>query len=236
MKTDRKTTAFVFAAGLGTRLYPLTADKPKALVEYRGKTLLEHVIGKITASGISRIVVNIHHFADMMVDFIQHHDFDAEIIISDERDYLRDTGGGLKFAAPLLAECDEVLMHNVDILSDLDLNALIKQHIQNEALATLAVRERTTSRYFLFDSSMNLCGWRNLKTGEEKISLPAGQMTPYAFSGIHIVKRKLIDLIPSDEKKSIVPIYIELARKNKLKGYLHNEGTWRDMGKFEDFK
>ena len=232
---NNKISAMVFAAGLGTRLYPLTADKPKALVEYQGKPLIEYVLQKIIDAGIQHIVVNVHHFPDLIINHLKKHPHEAEIEISDERDYLRDTGGGLKFAAPLLADSEQILLHNVDILSDLDIKQLIDYHVHHEALATLAVRQRETSRYFLFDSDMNLCGWRNNKTGEEIRSKAPDTYAPYAFSGIHIVRRELIDLIPSAEKQSITPIYVDLARNHKLKGFLHNEGHWKDMGKIEDF-
>ena len=228
-------SAMIFAAGLGTRLYPLTADKPKALVEYQGEPLLEYVLRKIIASGIQHIVVNVHHFPDLIIQYLKDHPHEADIQISDERDYLRDTGGGLKFAAPLLADSENILLHNVDILSDLDLNQLIAYHKSHEALATLAVRQRETSRYFLFDEEMRLCGWRNSKTGEEILSRKAAIYQELAFSGIHVVRRELVDLIPSTEKQSITPIYVELAKTHLLKGFLHNEGSWRDMGKIEDF-
>lgn len=228
-------SAMIFAAGLGTRLYPLTADKPKALVEYQGMPLLEHVLRKIIAAGIQHIVVNVHHFPDLIIQYLVDHPHDAEIQISDERDYLRDTGGGLKFAAPLLADSENILLHNVDILSDIDLGQLMAYHESNEALATLAVRQRKTSRYFLFDEEMRLCGWRNSKTGEEIISQQSAVYQELAFSGIHVVRRELLDLIPSAEKQSITPIYVELSKTQRLKGFLHNEGSWKDMGKFEDF-
>ena len=232
----KKISAMIFAAGLGTRLYPLTADKPKALVEYQGRPLLDHVLNKIIDAGIQHIVVNVHHFPDLIINYLKEHSYEAEIVISDERDYLRDTGGGLKFAAPLLADSENILLHNVDILSDLDLRQLIDYHTHHEALATLAVRQRDTSRYFLFDDDMSLCGWRNNKTGEEIRSKSADNYTPYAFSGIHVVSRELLDMIPSAEKQSITPIYVDLARNHSLKGYLHNEGHWKDMGKIEDFQ
>lgn len=228
-------SAMIFAAGLGTRLYPLTADKPKALVEYQGMPLLEHVLRKIIAAGIQHIVVNVHHFPDLIIQYMVDHPHDAEIQISDERDYLRDTGGGLKFAAPLLADSENILLHNVDILSDIDLGQLMAYHESNEVLATLAVRQRKTSRYFLFDEEMRLCGWRNSKTGEEIISQQSAVYQELAFSGIHVVRRELLDLIPSAEKQSITPIYVELSKTQRLKGFLHNEGSWKDMGKFEDF-
>ena len=228
-------SAMILAAGLGTRLYPLTADKPKALVEYHREPLLEHVLRKIITAGIQHIVVNVHHFPDLIIQYLKEHPHDAEIQISDERDYLRDTGGGLKFAEPLLADSENILLHNVDILSDIDLGQLIAYHENHGALATLAVRRRKTSRYFLFDEEMRLCGWRNSKTGEEIISQQTVTYQELAFSGIHVVHRELIKQIPSAEKQSITPIYIDLAKTNLLKGFLHNEGHWKDMGKFEDF-
>ena len=229
-------SAMIFAAGLGTRLYPLTADKPKALVEFQGKPLLDHVLRKIIEAGIQHIVVNVHHFPDLIINYLKEHSYEAEIVVSDEREYLRDTGGGLKYAAPLLADSENILLHNVDILSDLDLKQLIAYHENHDALATLAVRQRNSSRYFLFDEELRLCGWRNSKTGEEIISQLASTYQELAFSGIHVVRRELIDLIPSAEKQSITPIYVELARNHKLKGFLHNEGHWKDMGKIEDFR
>lgn len=232
---NNKISAMIFAAGLGTRLYPLTADKPKALVEYQGEPLIDYVLRKIIDAGIHHIVINVHHFPDLIINYLKERPYEAEIVISDERDYLRDTGGGLKFAAPLLADSEHILLHNVDILSDLDLRQLIAYHEKHEALATLAVRQRETSRYFLFDGDMNLCGWRNSKTNEEIRSKAADSYTPYAFSGIHVVRRELIDQIPSAEKQSITPIYVELAKTHLLKGFLHNEGHWKDMGKIEDF-
>lgn len=229
-------SAMIFAAGLGTRLYPLTADKPKALVEFQGKPLLDHVLRKIIEADIRHIVVNVHHFPDLIINYLKERHYEAEIMVSDERDYLRDTGGGLKYAAPLLTDSENILLHNVDILSDLELKQLLAYHESHKALATLAVRKRKTSRYFLFDDEMSLCGWRNSKTGEEIISQPAATYQELAFSGIHVVRRELIDLIPSAEKQSITPIYVELAKTHLLKGFLHNEGHWKDMGKIEDFR
>lgn len=230
-----RVSAMIFAAGLGTRLYPLTADKPKALVEYQGRPLLDYVIEKVMAAGIRHIVVNVHHFPDLIINYIEQRHYDAQIDISDERDLLRDTGGGLKFAEHLFRDSDHILLHNVDILSDLDLRVLMRTHLVSDALATLAVRQRETSRYFLFDDEMNLRGWRNMKTGEEICACPSADLRPYAFSGIHIIKRELIEFIRSTDKQSITPIYVELAQTHSLKGFLHSEGRWKDMGKIEDF-
>ena len=161
--------AMIFAAGLGTRLYPLTADRPKALVEVCGKPLLEHVINKLTSNGFDKIVINVHHFADKIISFINDNNFNADIRISDERQELLDTAGGLKFAEPLFQGADNILMYNVDILSDIDLKKLYQYHAEHGALATLAVKRRETSRYFIFDeNNMQLVGWKDIGTGELK--------------------------------------------------------------------
>ncbi len=231
-----KITGFIFAAGLGTRLYPLTKDKPKALVEVDGKTLLEHTIRKLMGAGIKRLVINVHHFGQQIIDFVASHSFDADIRISDERAELLDTAGGLKFAEPLLTDCDHILLHNVDILSSIDLQALCQAHIASEALATLAVKQRETSRYFLFDpETMQLCGWENKKTGEVKESRPCNKSIPLAFSGIHIIKRELLNHIPDTTKRSVTPLYLELARTQVIKGWQHQQDRWMDIGKYEDY-
>lgn len=230
------TSALIFAAGLGTRLYPLTANRPKALVEYEGKTLLEHVLDKIVAAGIHDIVVNVHHFPDQIIDFLKAHPKDARVRVSDERAYLRDTAGGLKFASPLFANSDHVLLHNVDILSSIDLKKLVEHHITSGADATLAVRDRSTARYLLFDpDDLSLCGWRNVQTGEEILSRNLPNAVSLAFSGIHVVNRRVINNLPTVEKSSIVPFYVQEAGKLSIQGYWHQEGIWLDVGKYKDF-
>ena len=225
----------VFAAGLGTRLYPLTKDRPKALVEIHGKTLLEQVIHRIIDSGIRHIVVNVHHFSDLMKEFLASHPFDADIRISDETDFLLDTGGGLKFAEPLFDNAGHILLHNVDILSDINLNKLIERHLTTDAMATLAVRERVTSRYLIFErTTMRLCGWENVKTGEKRIVTPYTDGIALGFSGIHVVRRDILEHIPSGEKLSMTPLYLDLAAQYPIYGYLHQEDQWMDVGKYED--
>lgn len=227
--------AMVFAAGLGTRLYPLTQDRPKALVEVHGKTLLETVIGRIIGCGIRHIVVNVHHFSGLMKEYLATHPFDADIRISDETDFLLDTGGGLKFAEPLFGSAGHILLHNVDILSDIDLNQLIEQHITNNAIATLAVRERVTSRYLIFErATMRLCGWENVKTGEKRMEMPCTDRVPLGFSGIHVVRRDILDHIPSGQKLSMTPLYLDLAAQHPIYGYLHQNDQWMDVGKYDD--
>lgn len=234
---EGKVTALIFAAGLGTRLYPLTAERPKALVCYQQKPLLQHVMDKLVAAGIDRIVVNVHHFADKMIDYLREHPVEAEVLVSDERAYLRDTAGGLKFAEPLLGDCDHVLLYNVDILSSLSVEDLLRVHAASDAMATLAVRNRTTARYLVFDKeTMRLCGWKNVKTGEHTGIFVPEHTVDLAFSGIHVVKRDFVRLIPSVEKQSLTPLYVRMAGELKIIGYQHQNDDWMDVGKYDEFQ
>lgn len=228
--------AMIFAAGLGTRLRPLTNEKPKALVEIKGKTLLEITINHLTQNGFNKIIINVHHFADQIIDFIHMHKFRAKIEISDERNKLLDTGGGLKKASWFFEGGEPFLLHNVDILSDLDLKEFYQVHLKNNSLATLAVRNRKSSRYFLFDDEYNLCGWENVKTGEKIISKRRKTLNQLAFSGIHIIDPKLFNYFPGEGKFSIVDVYLKAAKKEKIKGFLHNYSFWQDVGRLEDLK
>jgi NDP-sugar pyrophosphorylase family protein len=226
----------IFAAGLGTRLYPLTANKPKALVEYQGKTLLEHAITKVMGAGIEHIVVNVHHFGEQIIDFINQHHFNAKIDISDEREKLLETAGGLKLAEPFFKNCDQILLYNVDVISSIDLRSYALTLLRSYGLlASLAVRHRETKRYFLFEESdLKLCGWQNTHTNETIICCEAEKTIPLAFSGIHIVDKKILDFIPKNEKLSFTPLYLELAKEHHIQGYLHDEDTWMDVGRLDD--
>jgi NDP-sugar pyrophosphorylase family protein len=230
--------AMIFAAGLGTRLKAETADKPKALVEVGGKTLLQRVIEKLKKEGIEEIVVNIHHFPEMMTNWIQCHEFGIPIHISDESGELLDTGGGLKKAASFFTGNDPVLVHNVDILGNTDLKHFISEHLNSGALATLAVRKRETQRYFMFDSEKQLTGWINKKTGEKKIARPETfeESTEMAFSGIHIVQPEIFRLMPAENRFSIIGIYLELAQTRAIKGYFDESDWWMDVGKPEELE
>ncbi len=231
-----KISAMIFAAGLGTRLYPLTADKPKALVEYQGKPLLEWAIQKMIASGIEHIVINTHHFSEQIIEYVQSRKYAATIEISNEAEQLMDTAGGLKMAASFFAESDHILLYNVDIITNIDLLSFMNQHITSNNLATLAVKKRDTSRYFLFDeNTLQLCGWKNEKTGEVIWCRETKAPVSLGFSGIHMVQKEILKLIPENQKLSFTPLYIELANKYPITGYLHNQDDWKDMGKWEDF-
>ncbi len=225
--------AMIFAAGLGTRLQDETTDKPKALVEVGGKTLLQRVIEKLCDAGVSKIVVNVHHFSELVIRFIESKQWQVPILISDESGKLLETGGGLKKAAHLFSKNEPVLIYNVDILSSINLNDLLQTHIETQALATLVVRERETQRYFKFDDSMQMAGWINKKTGEKKIARPDAFETAkeLAFSGIHIVQPELFDLLPAEDRFSIVKVYLELARTEKILGFVDRSSLWMDVGK-----
>jgi len=221
----------IFAAGLGTRLRPYTNDRPKALVEVDGKPLIEWAIRRLRYCGFNDIVVNVHHFGEQLIQFLEaNKGFGANIIISDERDQLLDTGGGLKKAREHLQD-EPFLIYNTDILSDLPLQELYQQHCQSNALATLVVRKRESSRYLLFDEAMQLSGWRHARTGEEKIARERSEYFPYAFSGIHIASPAIFDFMPDQAIFSIIEVYLRAAREEPLYGYLDEGSHWLDVGK-----
>ena len=227
--------ALIFAAGLGTRLKPLTDTMPKALVPIDGKPLLEHVILKLKAAGFNQIIVNVHHFPDQIIDFLKSkNNFDLRIEVSDERDKLLDTGGGVKKAKWFFDDGKPFLVHNVDILSNIDLQSLYQQHLETSPLATLVVSERDTFRYFLFDKEARLKGWINEKTGEVRPeNLTNTELfNKLAFSGIQVLSPevfKLMDHFP--DHFSIVDFYLRNAAKQKIKAYVPHALKMIDVGK-----
>lgn len=227
--------AFIFAAGLGSRLRPLTNDRPKALVEVAGKTLLQHAITYLQQQGIRDLVVNIHHFGALVLEHLAKNDnFGSQIQISDERGALLETGGALVKAAPLLAGTEPIVLYNVDVLTNLDLKPMLQAHQAQNALATLAIRKRASSRYLLFDAQKRLSGWQNTKTGEKRVERPQPNLQPYAFSGVHIINPTLLEWLPKQAGKfSITPAYLDLAAQHALLGYAHDQDYWFDVGKPE---
>ena len=221
----------IFAAGLGTRLRPLTLNKPKALVEVGGHALLELAIRRLKAAGIRQFVVNIHHFADQIEAFLhEHQNFGCEIALSDERERLLDTGGGL-WKARRHFDAD-FLVYNVDVLSDIDLIALQQHHRKTKALATLAVRDRPSSRHLLFSREGRLVGWRHDRTGEERRCRPESAAATLAFSGIHIINPALFDFMPDGPAVfSIIDTYLTAGRTERIMGYRHDQDHWLDVGK-----
>jgi N-acetyl-alpha-D-muramate 1-phosphate uridylyltransferase len=225
--------AMIFAAGLGTRFKPWTDNHPKALAIINGKSLLQRNIEYLQSAGIYEAVVNVHHFAEQIREAIEiNNGWGSSVIISDETDVVLETGGGLLKASGLLGDEAFVAM-NVDILTGLDLRMMIAAHKKLLPLATLATTIRETSRYFLFDHLDNLCGWRNVKTGEEKISRTTADNIPRAFSGIHIIEPRLFSLIQQRGKFSIVDVYLSLARNEIIKSFDHSDTALVDVGKPE---
>lgn len=230
----------IFAAGLGTRLRPLTDNMPKALVPVAGKPMLERVILKLKESGFCDITVNIHHFGEQIIDFLRaNNNFGADIHISDERAMLLDTGGGIKKARPFLDGNEPFLVHNADILSEIDLPAFYRHHLESNAEATLLVSERNTSRYLLFDQEHNLHGWINKATGEVKptdFAYHKGAFQELAFGGIHVISPSLFRYMDQEEwtgKFSIIPFYLSVCRKTAIQGYPLQGFQWFDIGKPE---
>jgi MurNAc alpha-1-phosphate uridylyltransferase len=225
--------AMIFAAGLGTRLKPFTETMPKALVPVAGIPMLEILIRHLQKNGINDILINVHHFAGQVIEFLRiNNNFNASITISDETDLLLDTGGGLKKAAWFFDDGKPFLVQNVDVVSDVNYLEMLEKHNISGAIATLAVCNRKTSRYFLFDENMELCGWENTHTGELKTVRPKAQnLKRFAFSGIHIIDPAIFGFMEQKGKFSIVDTYLQLARSHKITGFEHNPGNWVDMGK-----
>ena len=224
--------AMVLAAGLGTRLGKLTSHKPKALVEVAGQPLLAHIIAKLVRSGFTNITVNVHHFAQQVIDFLSQNDFGASINISSETDQLLDTGGGILKAQSFLDGQEPFLVHNVDIISDIDLSQIMSNHKQSGALATLAVSSRSSTRKLLFDSAMQLRGWKNLTSGEVIIpSNSNGNLKEFAFSGIHVLSPQIFSAINSCGRFSIIDTYLSLCADKNVLGYDVSTSHVLDVGK-----
>ena len=225
----------IFAAGLGTRFKPWTDQHPKALAQVNGKSLLQRNIEYLQRYGIRDLVVNVHHFADQIIDALHmNKGWGSSFTISDETALELETGGGLKKARTWLEGGPFVVM-NVDILTDMDLGSMIKDHFEHRPLATLAVTDRKTSRYFLFDGDMQLRGWQNVKTGETRMAGESGVtvLSPRAFSGIHVIDPAIFPLIRQEGKFSMVDVYLDLAVRWPVRGFDHSGTKLIDVGKPE---
>ena len=232
--------AMVLAAGLGTRLRPLTNDRPKALVELGGRTLLEITLTRLASFGVREVIINVHHFADLVIEYLKTNDFGLHVEISRE-ELLLDTGGGLKKAAWFFLEdpnrLDEpFLVHNVDVVSTIDFQQLLQFHNENRALATLAVQERESSRQLLFDAEGELCGrWINGRDPE--FVLPTPNTKALAFSGIHAISPRLLPKITEQGVFSIIESYLRLAGEGqRILAFGADEYRWRDLGRMEDLR
>ena len=232
--------AMILAAGLGTRLRPLTDNRPKALVEVSGRTLLEITLSRLRRFGVREVIINVHHFADMVVDCLKKNDnFGMRIEVSREEELL-DTGGGLKKAAWFFLEnsssLDEpFILHNVDVISTIDLRRMVQFHTERQALATLAVQDRETSRYLLFDEQLQLCGRRAGRDQTPELVRPAQQVQAWAFSGIHVVSPRLLEMIIEEGAFSIITSYLRLAALGEnILGFRADKYYWRDLGRAEN--
>jgi mannose-1-phosphate guanylyltransferase len=232
--------AMILAAGLGTRLRPITESRPKALVEVAGRTLLEITLARLRASGIKDVIINVHHFAGMILDYLEHNkNFGMNIVVSRE-EVLLDTGGGLKQAAYFFLEHSvdleqPFLLHNVDVISTIDLRRMVQFHTEHQPLATLAVQERKTSRYLLFQESSELCGRRFGQDSATELVRPSQRVNPLAFCGIHVISHRLLTMVSEEGAFSIISSYLRLAaRGEKILAFRADEYYWRDLGKPEN--
>lgn len=229
--------AMIFAAGLGTRLAPYTSARPKALVEVAGKTLLEIAIHQLKQAGFDDIIINVHHFARQIIDYLrQNNNFGTRIAISDESDKLLETGGGLMKASWFFDDHQPFLALNVDVITDLVFTVVMNFHKKTGSLATLAVRKRKTLRYLLFDEDRCLCGWQNTETGEKIMARNCGNYEPFAFSGIQVINPEFFKQVQKTGKFSIIKTYLELAKNYDIRYFRHDEGLWIDAGKPENLK
>ncbi len=239
MDANNKASAIIYSAGLGTRFKPWTDKHPKALAIINGKSLLQRNIEYLQQFGFRDVIVNVHHFSDQVKESIKtNNGWGSNIIISDESDEVLETGGGLLKAKDLFKPNELFVSINVDILTDLDLNALIASHKKNNALISIAVSDRKTSRYFLFDEESRLCGWKNTKTGEEKISSISMDdsivtLLQKAYSCVVVYSPEIFSKIPFTGKFSLTDLYLQLAKTNLIFGHLHDIGKWVDVGKPE---
>jgi NDP-sugar pyrophosphorylase family protein len=232
--------AMILAAGLGTRLRPLTDDRPKALVEISGRTLLEIALRRLSAFGVHDVIVNVHHFADMVVEYLtKNNNFGMRIEISRE-DILLDTGGGLKKAAWFFLDGQSdgpFILHNVDVISAIDLHRMVQAHRESQALATVAVQNRETSRYLLFDEHNSLCGRRSGRNGAPEIVRKSEQTQALAFSGVHVISPRLLTRLKEDGVFSIIASYLRLAGEGeKIVAFRADEYYWRDLGRPENLR
>jgi len=227
--------AIILAAGLGTRLGKLTADKPKALIEFNGKTMLETVIQNLKQQGINKFLINIHHHGQSIISYLNENDnFGVNITISDEREQLLDTGGAILKASDFIKGDEPVLVHNVDIVSTIDIQELLEYHKGSNSVATLCIRKRKSGRGLLFNNAMQLTGWTNVDLHEFKwVNDNHDDYNMYAYSGIYMIAQEFTDLITQTGKFSIIDTWLEIAKTNKISGYIDKSATWHDLGTIE---
>ena len=234
--------AMILAAGLGTRLRPLTNERPKALVTVAGRTLLEITLTRLRKFGVHNVIVNVHHYAEMVIEYLKANDnFGMHVEISREETLL-DTGGGLKNAAHFFVESngrqdEPFILHNVDVISSIDLERMVRAHVDKSALATLAVQHRDTSRYLLFNKDGELCGRRAGGTAKDEIARPAADLYPLAFCGIHVLSPRIFAKMHEEGAFSIINSYVKLAaQEEKIVAFNADDCYWRDLGRPESIE
>jgi len=227
--------AMILAAGMGTRLMPLTARIPKALVSIDGLALLEISIRKVAREGFTDIIVNVHHYAEQVKYFLETHHFqNVSIAVSDESDQLLDTGGAILKASWFLDGKEPFLVHNVDVVSTISLKYLLAEHYKRGGLATLSVIDRQTKRYFLFDHKLQLKGWTDTSSGEFRwAGGPEKDLKPLSFSGIHVISPEIFRLMDEKGRFSIIDTYLRLAGTEPIFGHIQPGQAWFDLGKYE---
>jgi NDP-sugar pyrophosphorylase family protein len=230
--------AMILAAGEGTRLKPLTDKKPKALVEVKGKPLLEHTVNYLMHYGVNEIIINVHHLAGQIINFLESRkNFNIRIEISDETDKLLDTGGGLKKASWFFDDNSPFILATVDVITDLNLYKLFEFHKKSGALVTLAVKKRPSTREFLFDKDYNLCGWKSNLTGEVKMLAERDIIKhSIAFSGYHLINPSIFSLITEENAFPVTDLYLRLVKDHIIKGFAHDESFWMEFGRIENIE
>jgi NDP-sugar pyrophosphorylase family protein len=225
--------AMILAAGIGSRMLPLTLTKPKALIEIQGVSLLEHTIRYLKFYGVDEIIINIHHHAVQIIDFIKdNHSFGINIKFSDETDKLLDTGGGLYKAKWFFTDDKPFILTSSDVITDLDLNDMMAAHVLSNSLVSLAVKKRKSTRDFLFDEQFLLCGWQNNITGEQRIIRQVNNPVSLAFSTIHMINPAIFELITERGVFSIIDVYLRLTRSQSISGFRHDQSNWLECGRF----
>ncbi len=224
--------AFILSAGLGSRLAPLTNNKPKALVEVNGKPMLQNLIERLKQQGFDELCINIHHFGDRVLEFLQRHQhFGVNITISDERAQLLDTGGAIVKASAFFNGDEPVLVHNVDVFTDMDFVGFIAEHQKSGAMVSLVIRNRASSRKLLFDKQNLLTGWKHLENNEVKwVDKPVGEVVERAYSGIYVAAPSYPKKLMGKGSFSIIDEWLRMAKHDAIRGVEYNEGFWFDLG------
>ena len=222
---------------MGTRLKPLTDNTPKALVPFQGVPMVERIIRNLADAGVYDIMVNVHHIAEKVVEFLDNLVLEGvSLHISDETGELMDTGGAILQARDFLKGEDDFIVHNVDVFTNLDIGDLLKNHYDGEALATMAVKKRPTSRSLLFDGTGSLCGWIHNETGEKKIvRSPSGSLEDFGNTCVQVINAEFLDFFPKTEPRSLTEMYLELADQHRIGAFVHNQDYWYDLGRYNNF-